>query len=255
MASMIFGIAVLIVIIGGILLLFRFARHAVKWLLIAFGIVVLVSVVFGFNLFNDIQDLQKNFPKAQKLLLLKEGNTLLAGFEGKLFSSDDILSYTNKEQLAAFQQHYSIRNMQDIRGNYFKVIIFDTSSFEQPDILVSGNIPANEVLDIIGADDTLARAVAQAIEKENLPDTPETRNFLIKDFKTKGISSDEDMRAFLFGLLFKAALEKDPLFLINGFKSGSIIVYPETITFKLAKFIPTDVLKNTLDKLVNSVNA
>lgn len=249
-SSLIYGIAMLIVIIGAILLLFKFARHAIKWLVIAISIVIIASAVFGVNLFNDIRDLQENFPKAQKLLLLKEGNTLLAGFEGKLFSSDDVLSYTNKEQLTAFQQYYNVRDMRSLRGNYFKVIVFDASAFEQMELSVSGN--ANEILDMIRVDETLVHAVTRAIEKENLPDTPETRNFLIKDFKAKGISSDEDMRAFLFMMLFKEALEKDPLFLMNGFKSGDIVVYPETITFKLAKIIPTDVLENTLATLMKS---
>lgn len=251
-SSLIFGIAFIIVIIGGIFLLFRFAKHAVKLVLIAIGIMLIASAVFGVNLFNDIRDLQENFPRAQKLLLLKDDNTLLAGFEGKLFSADDIISYANKEQLAAVQQHYSARDMQGVRGNYFKVIIFDASSFEQQDILVSGNIPANEVLDIIHARDTTDRAVAHIIQRDNLPNTPETRSFFIKGFREKGISSEDEMRAFLFGQLFAAALEKDPLFLINGFKSGSISVYPETITFKLAKFIPTGALKNTFEKLINS---
>ena len=252
-SSLLYGLAILIVIIGGILLLFKFARHALKWLVIAFGIVLVASAVFGVNLFNDIRDLQENFPKAQKLLLLKDGNTLLAGFEGKLFSSDDVLSYVSKEQLAAFQQYYNVRDLRGIRADYFKVIIFDLSSFEKMDLMI-GNLASSEVLTTIRAPDTLAGTVARAIEKENLPDTPETRNFLIKEFKTKGISSNEEMRAFLFVQLFAAALEKDHLFLMNGFKSGGIVVYPETITFKLAKIIPTGVLKGALDKLMNSVN-
>ncbi|MBI4153347.1 hypothetical protein HY497_02390 [Candidatus Woesearchaeota archaeon] len=256
MASpLMYGIAFLILIVGGIFLLFRFAKHAVKWVLIAIGIMLIASAVFGINLFNDIKDLQKNFPKAQKLLLLNEDNMILAGFEGKLFSSDDVLSYISEEQRAAFQQHYSVRDLRGLRENYFKVIMFDTSAFEQMELSVSGNISANEALGIIRADNPIARTVTQVIRRDHLPDTPETRSFLTKGFREKGVSSDDDMRAFLFVLLFKAALEKDPWFLMNGFKSGSIIVYPETITFKLAKLVPMGVLKEALDKTMSGVNA
>ncbi len=252
MGSLLYSIAVLVVIIGSILLVLRFAKHALKWVLIAVGIVIIASLIFGVNIFSDIRDIQENFPKAQKLLLLKDGNTLLTGFSGKLFGSDDALSYVGKEQLAEFQQHYRQRDIQSIRGSYFKVIIFDASSFNGVGAASIGGkqIATPDVLKMIAARDTLAQAVAETITKGNLPNTPTTRNSLIKDFKSKGISTDEDMRAFLFVQLISA--QKDPLFLISGFKSGTIVVYPETITFKLAKITPTNILKDMLEKMVKN---
>jgi hypothetical protein len=51
-------------------------------------------------------------------------------------------------------------------------------------------------------------------------------------------------------LCSEASKQEGPLFVAKGLKSKEIIIYPETITFKIIKYIPVSLIEKLSSKLV-----
>lgn len=229
-----------IISIVALLSLFKWVRKAAKWALILYVAFTVATTIFGINVIRDAQEFNENFPKAQKLFLLKDSDTLLAGFAGKLTEPDEVLSYVTDEQLTDFQRAYDAKNLSAIRGTYFKLIIFDVAAFKHtPTMTLDGKqVSVDTLLSQIRAPDTLDRVVTDIIREEELSNTDDVRRFVKKTVQEQlHIETDQDMRAVLFAQLFSARNE-DPFFIIAEFKEGTALIYPETITFKLVRIIP-----------------
>jgi hypothetical protein len=251
-ADIIFIGASIVIIVGLIYLFFHVAKKTIKWALIIFLILTIATTFFGVNVIQDVEELTNKFPTSQKLFILKDGSTLYTGFTGTFTDATDVVSFLDAAEIDELQTAYNTRNFEKMRGNHFKLILFDMTSFEHLDIVTSGDrtFLVSEMLDNIRAANTLDRAVDDLRSESNLPDTPEIDVFLRNSLKEQiAVETDEDARAYSFVQLFSAALIDDPLFIVNTFKSGDIIIYPETITFKLAKFVPTTAIQSIVKRV------
>lgn len=252
-------VILIMVLIGAALavsLIFKLAKKIATWALFLIVIIVVAATIFGINIVSEISDLSENLPKAQNMVLLKDDNQLLTGFAGKLLSADVALSYITKDQLAVFQNYYRQENLNRIKSDSFKVIIIDISAFNESDMLDLGGekVPTQEILGHIKDSDTYNSVLSSLIKKQGLPDTLQLRNVLKNNFKQANVSTDADLRAFLFVQLLSASMKKNQFFLIKGFKSGSIFIYPETLTFKVAKMVPEGTLNALAERVTNDGN-
>ncbi len=251
------GIILIIVLIGAALavsLMFKLAKKIATWALFFIVILVVAATVFGINIVSEISELGEKLPKAQNTVLLKDDSQLLAGFTGKLLNTDTPLSYLNKDQLAIYQNYYQQENLEKIKDNSFKVIIIDLSAFNGSDTFdISGQtVKIKEIIEHIRNPDAYDGVLSSLIQKQELPDTPQLRNLLKNNFKQVNVSTDADMRAYLSVLLLGASMNKNQLFLIKGFKNNTIIVYPETLTFKVAKMVPESTLNAIIERVTEN---
>src|SRR3989344_2481679 len=220
-----------------IVFLFKGIKKIAAWALLAFLALALFGTVFGFNLFTDITDIVQNFPTAKKLFLLKD-EQILAGFESSLTDTTAI----DAAGVASFQSSLNKNDLDSIRGNYYKLIIIDTKTFADLDSITSElstkPFSGDDLLDAIRADNTLEQLTGIIIKTQNMPDTPQVRGYVADNLKKSKISTNADARATLFAQLVQAST-KDQSLLIKSLKSDAVIIYPETITFKLAKVLPS----------------
>ena len=83
-----------------------------------------------------------------------------------------------------------------------------------------------------------------------------TRKETLKNqmFSELNIQEDTEYKGILFFMLFGSAIEQQgPFFIFEQYKTGNIIIYQETIMFKLIKFIPSS-LVYTMIKAVGDNN-
>jgi energy-coupling factor transporter transmembrane protein EcfT len=226
------GIIILVVIIVFYYLLFKLAKKAAKWVLFISIALLIISTFFGINLLNDAKEFQEEFPKAQKLFILKDDNQLLAGFEGKLTDSDEVVHFVTEKELTEYQQAYDNGDLETIRGDNFKLFITDASTFDD-----------TQTIDAIQSENTLDESVTTYIQQEDLTDTPQVRSFIRRTFTDEyNVTTDQEARGLLFVQMYSAS-GTDPSDLIIQLQSGDVIVYPETITFKVLEVIPPEIVE------------
>jgi hypothetical protein len=247
---------IVVVLIGAaiaVTLMLRVTKTVATWALFILVIFVVAATVFGVNIVADISELGEKLPKAQNTILLRESNTILTGFTGKLFDSDAVLAYLTKDTIAISQNYYAQENFEQLKGDSYKVMIIDSAAFQGTINIDDNQVPSQEIIASIRSLDTLNQAISASIDQQNLPDTPEVRNLLKKNLHQQfNVSTDADMRALLFVQLLSSSMENDRFFLIKEFKNDNVIVYPETITFKLAKMLPGSVLDSLAEKMVQN---
>ena len=256
MMDLSFLIMIVVVLIGAeiaVTLMLRVTKTVATWALFILVILVVAATAFGVNIVADISELGEKLPKAQNTILLRESNTILTGFTGKLFDSDAVLAYLTKDTIAISQNYYAQENFEQLKGDSYKVMIIDSAAFQGTINIDDNQVPSQEIIASIRSSDTLGRAISASIDQQDLPDTPEVRKLLKKNLQQQfNVSTDADMRALLFVQLLSSSMENDRFFLIKEFKNDNVIVHPETITFKLAKMLPGSVLDSLAEKMVQN---
>jgi len=237
---------VLVLIIGYFVI--HAATKIAKIALILLLIFLISSTFFGVNLLTDISELKDQFPKARKLILLND-NGIRAGFETAIIDSETVVSFVSEPSLNELQQQFTEGNLDAMKGSYFKVIIIEASAFDNGNAitLFDGiSLTASQAVADIRADNTLDRAITKLITAKELPNTPEVRTYVADNLKQSNISTSSDMRAVLFAQLFSSEIQDDPLFFINKLREDKLLMYPESITFKFAQYIPQSIIQRVL---------
>ena len=241
-----YGIVAIIVVLLVIIFLWKGIKKIAAWALLIILAIALFGTVFGLDLFNDITDITENFPTARKLFLLNDDG-IRAGFELSVLGTGDV-SFIDAKTLTSYQS--SIKNLDAIRGDYYKLIIIDAKAFTVNNLSINGNdLSASQVLEVIRSDNPRERAVDFIRSSQSLPDTPEVRRYIEKQLKDSSIETDADMRASLFAQLFVAEMGKSPLSLTRGMTQSTITIYPETITFKVIKLLPESITEKIIQNL------
>ncbi len=242
--TLIITIALIIIIPLIILsLIYKLAKKAFKVVLVIVIIYFILSAFFGINLIQTAKNFAQTFPKVQKLILLKDGNQILAGFAGKLTDPTEAIAYIQEDEIKLYQEYYEENGLKNIKQNYLKLIIIDISAFD-PSLQINfenHQVSAETIANEIKSERPIDAVVDRIIERKQL-DFPHNyvSNYVRKQYN---IRNEQEMRDFLFWQLFAAA-SQDPLFLLIGFKNKNIIIYPKTITFKFVEAVPLTVFQD-----------
>tara|TARA_Y100000294_G_scaffold167819_1_gene177379 strand:- start:42 stop:776 length:735 start_codon:yes stop_codon:yes gene_type:complete len=235
-----FGLIVMLVFI----ILFSFiAFKVVKQVLkLTFLITILTIVVLGlfsYLVYQDMGDLKENFSFNDNLLILQNENQLLTGvklnFE-KISDFEELEAFNSlsQDQINEYNPYYTNEEYDKILGDHYKILFIDYNTFQDiQEIEVLNKAYSNEF-------------VLQVLESQNPMEllTPKSLN----------IKSSENIKPILFTMLLteKIKLQKST-FLITEMKNKNIRVYPETITFKIIKYIPVDFMQDQLAKISEKV--
>jgi len=180
-----------------VILVFKFVKSMVKALTILLVILVMLSVVFSFLVYRDIRDFRKDLKEGENLFILKDKEHFVTGF---------ILSQGNQtdpiDNLEELETHYNDKDYKKILGDKQRLFIFEYEHLETEDdfskILKNGM----GVLDILG------------------------------------ISIDVDVESYAFMyIMLKNYKDKDHMNFIKDYKEEKLIVYPETLMFRILKFV------------------
>ena len=200
---------------------FWIIKKIIKAIFLATAVLAIVLVVTGYFVVQDVNDLQENFQTSPKLILLVDNNTLLTGFASAA-SAEPI----NAGEVEAIRQAVQQQNFKSIPQQYYKTIVYSKESLES---LSEVNIKI--------ADRELTKEQALRIMLDE--------QFAAGMSKELFIDDPEEFRIFVFSTIINDYFtgEQSKNF-INGLQQGTIIIYPETITFKLIKVIPTGLISN-----------
>lgn len=230
------GIGVLVAITVIMLILRFFFKKIFKVVSIIWFLLFLATIAFTIVLYEDARSIKNNFASGDNLFLLESEGDILAGFVTHGENEPELF-----EGVGEMDKMFSQGNLDGMleSGNYFKMFVINEKSFDSvPEVdLGDVNVSAEEALDVIKSDDPSAE-YEEMLARRNMTD------------KGTDTENDEKIKGLLFGLLFFAGnAEEGPLFLVNNFKEGSIIIHEESIVFKMIKYFPASMMDEVVEQI------
>lgn len=251
-----YSIVILVVLALSIGLVLKLVKGVVKIISFIFLILFVVSIVLGFFVYKDMDDLRKNWPDSDKIILLandKVYSGMIATFSG---GKEPVFI----DNLENYQSDYASGNYDLLLGSNYKLFIFRIGMFERTDEKIDFegmeiygkevSLSKSEILDIIESDNSAEKFVSIVISNGEMA-SAEKQAF--KDELVREIGSGNELKGAMFGILFQNAVEKDPLFLFKNLNNGNVIIYPETVIFKLLKIAPLSLMEGIMQKAMGVV--
>ncbi|MBN1156586.1 hypothetical protein JXA85_03160 [Candidatus Woesearchaeota archaeon] len=225
-----------------LLVVIQLIRGAFRIISSVIFLLFLAMMTMSILIVYDAYQMKKSLPGSSNIFMIKDGDMLQGGFEGKLGDALEIVFF-DRNAVEEYQEYYSAGDMKSILETDYKLFIFDMKAFDelnwpldtgQDDIskelmfeIMRSNEPLKIYVDAIYPD---SEAGSEAIRKSILS------GLSIEDeYNIKGV--------FLNMLFAKAMDEKDAVFILEEYRAGNLIIYPETIVFKFVKSVPTGLYK------------
>ncbi len=191
-----------------------------------FLILFLVFGVFGFLVYRDATDFKNKFTVSDNLLLLEDNGKILTGFVLHPGGEPSILT---DQQLRDFTGYYNNNQYQNMIGSNYKMFIIKMSAFKtEGTVEYDGQqLERKRLIDSLRSDDPVGTF---------LQDVPGPARNNLADSATLKVS--------FFVILYTNDFGTDPLKIVFSYKEGNIIIYPETMMFKIIKYIPLDMVRS-----------
>ena len=236
--SSIIGFIVVIIIIVVILKVFKSIFKALFTISTLLGIVIFIFMMI---LYQDVSDFQTNFPISEKLFLLEENNTLLAGFSGT-FTEETQPDLVTENELDSYQSSFEENDLEAILGNYYKLFIVKLDVFKDTKSIEFGDdaLSVNFVFDLLYSNSPIDKYANYYIQSQGIPASALEN---VKKQLRNTFSSDEEFKGALFATLFGEETQANSLFLFEEYKKDNIIIYEETILFRTIKKLPFFLMK------------
>ena len=135
-------------------------------------------------------------------------------------------------------------------GSNYKLFIFKLSMFEKNDEEIEAGettLSKRELIDAIESEDAVGMIAVELAKDSGAPVDA------IKSQTLDEFGSDTKYKGLLFGLLLQDGMQNDPLFIFKQYSSGNIVIYPETITFKLIKALPFSLIEGVAEKVIGNI--
>lgn len=235
----IIGIILLIVLV---VLILKFIKNAVKAIMLIISILVILSILGTYFTYSDIIDFRKNFPTTPSLYLLEKNDQVVAGIYGT-FSEEELPSLVPEEQLTAYQTYFQDNDLNQIKGDYYKLFIINTEAFDSiTEVKVDDETLSKEtIFDLLDS----SEPVNDYMTQKNIP--KQNREVLLRDLE---IENDAEFKALLFTALFSRIIqEQGRLFIFTQYKQGNVVIYPKSTIFRVIKEVPSSLLNKLAAKL------
>jgi hypothetical protein len=231
-------VIIFVLFIIGAILAFKIIKSVLK----ALSLVVLVGVILiaaaSFFIYKDAADFRQNWQDSDKLVLLEYNGDIEAAIQ-TTFTGDEPLLFDD-DGLAEINTAYTNGELDKVKGDNYKILIIKLepmlAEIESEGIPMGGSIGSISKEDagaIITADDALDEIGKFSAEHG--------------DVGFSGNLGNSEAKSAVAALLIRQlAEEKGSMFgayLIKGYKSGDIIIYPETALFRLIKFLPDFIIE------------
>ncbi len=181
---------------------------------------------------NDIAEFQEGFRNEEKAFYLDLDNTLQSGVSlGKIRNQEvDTEAISPLDELTA---DYRSKEYNALLMGRFKAFVFTEQAFADISMVVYDD-----------SGKTISKSQAFSIIKSSQPIqlyaslTNKRVEDLMQDF------SDDEMKAYVFSrLVFTLTDKKGPIAIAEEIQKETVIVHPETVAFKLIRFIPLSFIK------------
>ncbi len=223
----------------------------VKWTFRIISLIFLIgfvlSLVLGFFVYKDLTDLKENWPDSDKLLLLANDKI----YAGMITTFGEGKEPVFVENLEDYQTAYQNKNYEVLLGSNYKLFIFKLSMFEKSSEEIEfgdARISQQVIINAIESDDPYEFIASDLIEKGEISSKENWKSDMIKE-----IGDIVKFKGILFGMLLQNEMAKDPLFIFKQYNQRNVIIYPESISFKLIKIVPFSLMEGVTKKVIGGV--
>jgi len=235
-------IIIIVVFLIVMFILRKFVKWAFRIVSFIFLISFVLSLVLGFFVYQDMKELSRGWPDSDKLVLLANDDV----YAGMITTFGEGGEPVFVENVANYQAAYQDKDYQTILGANYKLFIFKLSMFEKNDeeLDFSGEkISQTEIINAIESSDSIDFIAGEL--DGNTGSKEEWKSEVIGE-----VGGDAMFKGLLFGLLLQNKMMKDPLFVFKQYSRGNVVIYPESITFKLIKALPFSLIEGIAEKVI-----
>lgn len=217
---------VILIVLG---IAYKVLKSVFKGIAYIAGAFWIILMIIGIFVYADATELNEKFAGSEKLFLLDIEGDISAGFYGIMDEKKQPKMLT-QEQVEMYDGFYKKEKYASILGSYYKVFIFNESSFSEIDkITFNGYEIDNETLMEILASDNAAgyfsENVLQGLAKVSV--------------------SDDELKGNLFAMMVSEGMKKKgSIFLVKHIQTGNVQIYPESAMFKFIRYLPTWLLED-----------
>ncbi|MBD3361897.1 hypothetical protein GF358_03850 [Candidatus Woesearchaeota archaeon] len=227
MNTLLAAVIVFFLLIVVLAVLIRFVKKIVRIILIV-AIVVLV-IGAGAYVIKDAYNLKKNFLSDEKLLVLDmDGNIPAAVISKDVSVPVPVTAVDNLDEL------YSEQKFNAMKGNKNWLIIFDWTAFDDLDVIGTEDYMFSmaDVKKILESDNARRFIIDKMVLEQGKELEPVITREVNKIFPT-----EDHLKSVLFSFMIAKFLEQNSVF--TEYFNNNIFIYPETITLKIIKILPT----------------
>jgi hypothetical protein len=216
-----------------------------------------VLLFTGYSIIKDAQEFKEKFSTSDNVFLLKDNTTILSGAEMINGSDGTSFRMLSKNELKDMQESYDKFQFNDIKDDYYKVVVFDVNAIdrikeynitEQDIVIKSKNM--KELLLSDAPKEDIAKIMAEEKDISYKAALAEVDNI-----------KEEELKGYLFSVLISEYfIPKNINEFLLGLKNNDVSVYKETAMFKAVKIIPRFLMKSILsgnstqESLLNNTN-
>jgi energy-coupling factor transporter transmembrane protein EcfT len=229
-----------LIVLGAIILFIvtRFVGKVIGLIVKIMVLIILVLAILTVIVYKDMDSLRKGFAEENNTFFLYENNKLYTAVTLRpltnLNLSIDSFKYFTKEEISQSEGELNNKNYAALLSNNYRIFLFKPVVINKPynlDLLIAMN--EGDLLNIIMSDDPFLVFAEKTQEKYNL--TAEDLKAGFKDI----YGSEEKFKGYLFAALLANYFQKqEPGELVRNLKEKTIQVYPESISFKIIKYLP-----------------
>lgn len=237
--------AVLFIIVA--VLIFKIIKKIILAILLVFLIFILSMAGVGFLVYEDMMDMKEKFFKSSNLLLLEDNGKIISALQMQGFDEEGF-DFLDEKWISSKQEAFQNHDYDEIIGRNYKIFIIKLETFSNIENIQFEDLQLTkeDVFNISRASNSLDVFFQISSRGQNLS---EMEKALLKQNLEEEFGS-QNLKGIMFGMLFAQAVEKEGvLFIIENFKQNNIVIYPETITFKLVKSVPNFVYEIVSNKL------
>jgi len=243
-----------ILIIAIFIVLFLLTKKILKTLMLGILLTFVIFGVLGFLIFRDVKDLIGNFSDSKNKMLFVLDDKIIGGMTIKGFGFEEQEQSKNlpllvSDQINNLNQDYP-KNLDNILGDDYKLLIVDTNMIEKLEFISEedNNFPENgkEALEIIKQNDSLKYYFESYLPSKGFTKSEIgmiKRQLSSKEETTLIFKNSDNFRSFIATFYFIKLAESDTNYIIDGFGNGNIKIYPETITIRIMREVPSTLSK------------
>jgi hypothetical protein len=229
-----------LIVLGAVLLFLatKFLTKAIGLIVKIFIIIILILGILTVLVYKDMNALRQGFAENNNTFFLYENNKLYTAITmgpiTNLSLSLDSFNYFTKEQISQGEAELNSKNYAALLKDNYRIFLIKPIVLNKPytiNILIELN--EGDLLNMIMSDDPLMAFAEKTKDKYNLGAE------VLKETFQETYGTDDKIKGYLFAAMLANYFQKqEPGELVKNFKEGKIQVYPETISFKIIRYLP-----------------
>lgn len=223
--------------------IFKLIKSAVKAIFLISAIALIILALGSFFIYKDVADMRENWPDSDKLVLLKSNDVVSAGFISTL-SEAKAPQLLSSEEISSLDSSFQEDDLESMIGDNYMMLIMSLrpiiDAIEADEITFQDwSFTKDDFISIIDSEDPMDLFIDRLMLESSYPE--ELREQLEEEVVAK-FKDSTHLKTMAFEILvshlFREKGTGAGVFIIQQYKEGKVIVYPQTTVFRTIKLIP-----------------